>query len=145
MFKLNSKISTTVDRQTIVGTLVGVDYYVLEDFAGNKCKWPSYTLVSKRKAPFDRYWFVKWDGKNAPWILWTKTKRRTVPKTAKMLSDKSGVAHIKFVGDSGASTPWAALIQYKIGKNKYHCLERFAGSEVMYFTGQKIAKPKVER
>lgn len=145
MFKPNKKISIIVDGQTVTGTLTGVDYYVLEDFGGKKCKWPSYTLVSKQKAPFNRYWFVKWQGKNAPWILWTKSKQRLAPKKAKMIFEKSGIAHIKFVGDFGASTPWASLIQYKAGKDKYYCLERFANSKVMYFSGQKIAKPKIVR
>lgn len=124
-----------------MGKLIGIDSYSLESFDGKKCGWPSFTLVSDRKDKFKRFWFVLWENKN--WVLWLEAKSMTVPKGSKLIPEKSGIAKIEFEGDSGVSTPFAALAQYKVGRD-YFSLERFAGSDVMYFSGHRIAKPKVE-
>jgi hypothetical protein len=140
-FKLNDSISVTLKGRKITGKLIGVDTYSLESFDGDKTGWPSYTLVSDRKDKFGRYWFVRWGDAN--WILWLQAKSMTVPKGAKLIPAKSGIAKIEFEGDAGVSTPHAALIQYKTNDG-YYSAERFAGSEVLYFSGHKIPKPKVE-
>jgi hypothetical protein len=139
-FKLNDQISVTFKGKSIRGKLVGIDTYTLESFDGKKCGWPSYTLTSDRKDNFSRYWFVRWGKGN--WILWLAAKNMTVPKGAKFLPGKSGIAKIEFEGDAGVSTPYAGLIQYQ-SKEGYFAAERFAGSEVMYFSGHKIPKPKL--
>ncbi len=140
MFKLNEKIAIHVGKVEVVGTLIGIDDYVLEGFSGAKTRWPSYTLVSEQKGLFSRYWFVKWA--RGPWILWTKAVSGLPPKGAKIILEKSGIASIAFAGDSGASTPHAALTQYAVGRSRYFCLERFAQSRAMYFDGIAIAPPK---
>jgi hypothetical protein len=66
----------------------------------------------------------------------------TVPAGSKFLPAKSGIAKIEFEGDSGSSTPYAGLVQYQTNDG-YFAAERFAGSKVMYFSGHKIATPKV--
>jgi hypothetical protein len=140
-FKLNDLVSVTVSGKKITGKLVGIDTYSLEGFDGKKFGWPSYTLVSERKDVFKRYWVVRW-GK-ARWILWLKSNRLAVPPRAELIASKSGIAKIEFEGDAGVSTPFAALVQYKVGDG-YFSAERFAGSDVMFFSGHKIGKPKIE-
>ena len=137
MFKLKDQISIRLQNTEIVGRLVGVDQYEMESFSGKKCRWPSYTLVSDAKGLFSRYWFVLWD--KSKWILWTKARNPSVAARAKLIHEKSGIVHIAFTGDAGPSTPIAALVQYKLG-NEFFCIERFSGSQVMFFAGQKIQK-----
>ncbi len=140
-YKLDDLISVTFGGKKITGKLVGIDTYSLEGFDGKKFGWPSYTLISERKDVFKRYWFVRW-GK-AQWILWLKSNRTAIPSCAELIVSKSGIAKIEFEGDAGVSTPFAALVQYKVGDG-YFSAERFAGSDVMFFSGYKIGKPKIE-
>ena len=140
-FNLNDKISIAFEGKKVSGKLVGIDTYSLESFDGKKFDWPSYTLASDRKDKFKRFWFVRWGQSN--WILWLQAKNFTVPINSKLLPGKSGIAKIQFEGDPGASTPFAALVQYRTADG-YFAAERFAGSEVMYFSGHSIAKPKLE-
>ena len=140
MFKLNDRVAIRVDGKDVIGRLIGIDLYELENFSGSTSAWPSYTLVSDKKGLFSRYWFVLWD--KSKWILWTKAKNKALPGNAKLIPGKSGIAKIDFSGDAGLSTPVAALAQYAVGK-KYFCLERFAGSSTMVFSGRKISKPAV--
>lgn len=139
MLKLNSHVSIRVRHREIVGKLIGVDYYSLENFEGRKFTWPSYTLVSPYRGRFARYWLVRWG--RTEWILWLQDKRKKPPRNARLLLSKSGVAKICFEGDAGVSTPYAALMQYKTGEH-YYSAERFSGSKVLFFEGMKIAKPE---
>ncbi|MFY9287542.1 MAG: hypothetical protein WAO98_03470 [Alphaproteobacteria bacterium] len=139
MYRLNQEILFQIGRQKITGKLIGIDHYSLESFANTRCKWPSYTLISDTKDVFSRFWFVRWTANE--WILWTTTNAKE-PPTKGMILSKSGVAKIKFTGDSGVSTPMASLVQFRNGSS-YFCIERFINSEVMFFSGQKIKKPKI--
>lgn len=140
MLKLNDKVSIRIGTTEITGQLVGIDQYKLENFSGKACQWPSYTFTSNSKGLFSRYWLVLWD--KSKWILWTKITSKNQPQANVLILEKSGIAQIAFTGDFGQSTPMAALAQYKEGK-EYFCIERFTGSEVMFFRGQEIPKPKV--
>jgi len=101
----------------------------------------SHTLVSDAKSVFSRYWITN-RGKHG-WFLSTDTKRTKAPKNGEVVLERSGLAKIDFVGDKGVSTPTAGLLAYKLADGTYFTIERFSGSEVMYFSGQKIQKPRV--
>lgn len=141
MFKINDSLSITVENQNIIGKLIGIDTYSMENFAGRKVRWTSHTLVSNLSAPFSRYWITN-RGKEG-WYLSTISKKTKPPKLAQVCLERSGLAQIDFKGDQGVSTPTAALLAYKLSTNTYFTIERFSKSEIMFFNGQKIQKPKV--
>jgi hypothetical protein len=138
MFKLNTTLSIKIDGKEICGTLIGIDSYLMDAFNGKRVKWTSYTLVSKNKGAFARYWITQ---RTTGWFLSTATKKVNPPKGARVVPERSGIATIDFKGDKGVSTPSAALLAYKVGKDTYYTIERFLDSDVMFFDGIKIAKP----
>lgn len=141
MYQLQDQVALAFNRTHLVGTIIGIDHYSMQNFRGGQCHWPSYTVVSSSAKPFDRYWFALWG--RSEWILWVLAKKQEQGRLPLVL-DKSGLAQIDLQGDCGPSTPVAALAQYKKG-SRYFCIERFLGSKVMYFNGYKIQKPKVQK
>ena len=141
MPKVGDHLLAKTKKLEIRGHIVGIDHYHLENFAGNQHRWFSYTLISNKNSLFSRYWITDW--KESGWFLWTPCKEIKNLKNKKTVQDRSGIAKITFEGDQGASTPVAALVLYKTGKNQYYATERFAGSRVMYFRAEKIQKPKI--
>ncbi|MDD3181331.1 MAG: hypothetical protein PHD48_00770 [Alphaproteobacteria bacterium] len=139
MFNLNDTLSIKINGKTVEGKLIGIDSYLMDGFDGNRHKWKSYTLVSDREGPFSRYWITE---RETGWFLSTAAKKVKPPKNAKVFPARSGIARIDFKGDKGVSTPAAALLAHKVGPNKFFTVERFLDSEIMFFDGQKIAKPK---
>ncbi len=140
MLKLNELYSIKVDGKDIFGKLIGIDSYLMDAFDGKRHKWKSYTFVSDAKGVFARYWVTE---RKTGWFLSTASKRKTPPKNAKVVNERSGIVKIDFEGEKGVSTPSAALLAYQTGNNLFFTIERFLDSEIMFFDGQKIAKPKV--
>lgn len=140
MFKLNQLFSVVVNGKSVCGKLIGIDSYAMDAFDGKRHKWKSYTLVSAHKGVFSRYWITE---RKTGWFLSTEAKNTRPPKGSKIVSERSGIAKIDFEGEKGVSTPSAALLAYKVGTNKYFTIERFFDSEIMFFDGVKISKPRV--
>ncbi|MFA4994105.1 MAG: hypothetical protein WC521_02245 [Bdellovibrionales bacterium] len=141
MFKLNQLLSIVVNGKNVCGKLIGIDSYAMDAFDGKRHKWKSYTLVSDHGGVFSRYWITE---RETGWFLSTEAKKKHPPKGSKIVPERSGIAKIDFEGEKGVSTPSAALLAYKIGKNIFFTIERFFDSEIMFFDGIKIAKPKME-
>jgi hypothetical protein len=139
--KLKDELSLTLDGKMIQGRIIGIDHYHLDNFEGKSHRWLSYTLVSKHKGVFSRYWITNW--KKAGWVLWTGHKRGMALKNKMMVTDRSGITKIGFLGEKGVSTPVAAVAVYRLKKGVYYAMERFSGSQVMFFQGREIIKPKV--
>jgi len=135
-FKLGERPLVRFRNKTVVGKIIGIDDYHMENFKGGKLYWPSYTLIADHAKPFDRYWFADW-GKDG-WILWLTAQK--LPANTRPLLERGGIARLDFSGDQGASTPCAALSMHKKGAVIY-CVERFSGSKVMLFSGHKIKPP----
>lgn len=140
MLKLHDKLATNYLGKEIIGQIVGIDHYHLENFDNKKHMWPSYTLVSKNGGLFKRYWITDW--KKAGWFLWTGCPKKAKLQFKRVIQDRSGLATIAFAGDQGISTPTAALVVYELDDGGYYSTERFSGSGVLYFRAQKIPKPK---
>ncbi len=141
MFALNQNILIGLSNRRLVAKLIGIDAYNLENYNGKRCEWLSYTLVTKKIGKYGRFWLTDW--KKTGWVLWTNSKLKRPPKGYRMVAERSGIAKIGFTGDSGSSTSHAALAVFSLN-DKYYSLERFKTSEVMFFTGIKILKPKQE-
>ena len=141
MFEINDRLSVALNGKKIIGKLIGVDSYCMDNFEGKRIKWVSHTLISDLKGIFSRYWIIN-RGKLG-WFLSTESEKIHAPKGSKIALKRSGLAQIAFVGDKGVSTPSAALLAYKINDNQYFTIERFSRSGIMFFTSQKIDKPKV--
>ena len=139
MYQLQNRVQLIYRKETIAGTVVGLDSYLMKPFSGKVAHWISYTLLSDLKYPFDRYWFALWG--RSEWILWLHTKKADT-RNLDLVMEKSGLAQIEVAGERGLSTPIAALAQYK-KNSRYFCIERFSGSRVMYFEGYKISRPKL--
>jgi len=114
----------------------------MDAFDGKRHKWKSYTLVSEAKGIFGRYWLTE---RKTGWFLSTESKKKHPAKGAKIVLERSGIAKIAFEGEQGVSTPSAALLAYRAGKDKYFTIERFFDSEIMFFDGVRIAKPKLKK
>lgn len=138
MFKIGSILKIQNGNAEVLGKIIGIDEYRLDAFNGKTVSWDSYTLISQ-SGRSRRFWCVRWSP--AKWILWKNAKLRKASADMKLMDSRSGIAHIKFKGDSGVSTPNAALIHYK-SKDQYFCMERFLGSDAMFFSGRKIPAPK---
>ena len=139
MFKLNDQLVIKVKDKEIRGELIGIDSYLMDAFNGKRVKWTSYTLISDHKNKFARYWMTE---RTTGWFLSTASAKRTPPKSSQIVLERSGIARIDFKGDRGVSTPSAALLAYKTGIDTYFTIERFLNSEIMFFDGIKIRKPK---
>ena len=141
MLKLNDQLLIAVNGKAVQGNIVGIDSYQLENFEGKKHKWLSYTLVSDKKGEFSRYWITDW--KKSGWVLWTGCPKKKSLSSLKMVTDRSGITNIEFSGDQGVSTPFAAVAIYQLENGEYYAMERFTASQVMFFCGRPIKKPKV--
>ena len=139
MFGVGNQISVSVNNNIIIGKLIGIDHYQLQNFEGKKIKWTSYTLTSSHRNIYARFWFVRWDKEG--WILWTKARKKI--ESNKLILKFSGIATISFTGNQGKSTPTASLATWKTGIEKLYAIERFTGSDVMYFDGVKIKRPEI--
>jgi hypothetical protein len=139
MFKLRNLIVAKTGSQKIVGTLVGIDSYEMNNFEGKTTKWTSYTLTSNHKGAFSRYWII--DRGNSGWFISVAAKPRKIKKNMPVVLARSGLAQIAFKGDKGPSSPSAALLAYKIKKGHYYTIECFSKDKAMYFSSQKISKP----
>jgi len=139
MLSLNEHVAFSINGKTVSGTIVGIDQYSLESFDGKSRTWTSYTLTSKTKGIFSRFWITDW--KSDGWILWTTAKKKN-KLNLQMVPNRSGLSKIEFTGDQGISTPFSAVAVFLSPKDTYYALERFADSSVLYLCGQKISKPR---
>ena len=138
MVKLDESLEVRLGRRLLSGTVIGIDRYHLENFAGKDCRWTSYTLVSKKGGPFKRYWITDW--KKSGWILWQSCKKKADLKSYRLVIERSGVTGIEFSGDQGVSTPSAAVVVYQHKDGSFYAMERFSDSAVMFFSGKQIVK-----
>lgn len=140
MLKLNDRLFIRVKNGRILGQIIGIDSYHLENFEGKQQKWLSYTLISDKAGRYKRYWITDW--KKSGWVLWTACKKKSALKNCTMVPTRSGITKIEFSGEQGVSTPAAAVAVYKQKNGEYYAMERFSGSKAMFFAGKEISKPE---
>ncbi|QQR68355.1 MAG: hypothetical protein IPI58_05725 [Alphaproteobacteria bacterium] len=112
-------------------TVVGVDSYRLQNFADQILEWKSFTLTSDANGDFARWWITDLapDGLRA----WIDLGARPIPPDTSLVEERSGIATIAFEGNSGPSTPSAALVVLQGKDGQFYGLEKFSDGVTMRF------------
>lgn len=125
------------------GEIVSIETCALESFKGDKKKkrWPCWTVRTKARRPLHKYLIVDW-GKDGI-ILWKKSKLKSVPASAKLWMERSGLEEMENISGSGPDSYIYSLLVFILDPKakkpkKYYALERMHNDRVFRYEGFRI-------
>lgn len=112
--------------------VVGIDYYTMDGFDGNRISWDSFTLTSDEEGPFARWWIVNVYGRGAYYY----TGIDKVPENVRFIKELSGLSRLDSQGDADLSSGVSALAVYEDGSGDLYAEEVFDDGSRIVFHGR---------
>lgn len=112
--------------------VVGIDYYSMDGFNGQRITWDSYTLTSDESGVFARWWIVNVHGRGAYYYIPVDE----MPEGVTFIRELSGLVGLDSRGDAALSSDKGALAVYGNDKGELFAEEVFDGADRIVFYGR---------